>query len=34
LDAVDLNVLALTSAFEHVVERAAGVTEEVGPCRK
>jgi hypothetical protein len=28
LDAVDLNVLTLAGAFEHVVERVAGVTEE------
>jgi hypothetical protein len=31
LDAVDLNVLALTSALEHVVERVASVAERVGP---
>src|SRR5215216_416093 len=31
LDAVDLNILTLAGAFEHVVERAAGVTERVGP---
>src|ERR687895_1177635 len=31
LDAVDLNVVALTSAVEHVVERVASVAEGVGP---
>jgi hypothetical protein len=31
LDAVDLYVLALTSALEHVVERVAGIAERVGP---
>src|ERR687896_1117012 len=31
LDAVDLDVLALTGAPEQVVERAAGVAEAVGP---
>jgi hypothetical protein len=31
LDAVDLNVVALSSALEHVVEQVAGVAEGVGP---
>src|SRR5687767_7819626 len=31
LDAVDLNVVALTSALEHIVERVASVAEGVGP---
>jgi hypothetical protein len=31
LDAVDLDVVALTRALEHVVERAASVAERVGP---
>jgi hypothetical protein len=34
LDAVDLDVVALTGALEHVVEHAASVAERVGPVGK